>query len=111
MAESANEDWKKSKGMFAALVAPPTLFLFAFLLAPLAIVWGYSFGHNNGLTDITIDGTFENYRHAINPLYLSILIKSVFFAALTTVLCLIAGFPVALAITSPRKRPRRGCCF
>ena len=108
MAESANEDWKMSKGMFAALVAPPTLFLFAFLLAPLAIVWGYSFGHNNGLTDITIDGTFENYRHAINPLYLSILIKSVFFAALTTVLCLIAGFPVALAITFAKEKTKAG---
>jgi spermidine/putrescine transport system permease protein len=70
-----------------------------FFLAPMAIVWAYSFGHNAGLTEIEITGTFHNYARAIEPLYLKIFLKSVWVAALTTVLCLVAGFPVALAIT------------
>jgi spermidine/putrescine transport system permease protein len=107
MAEHTEERWNKSPGMFAALLSGPTFFLFAFLLAPLAIVWGYSFGHNEGLKDITVDGNWLNYAHALNPLYLSILAKSLFFAAVTTVLCLIIGFPVALAITfaKPTTKP------
>lgn len=106
MAETVNESWKKSPGMFASLLAPPTLFLFAFLLAPLFVVWTYSFGHNEGLTEITVDGTFANYAHALNPLYLSILIKSFAFATFTTFICLAAGFPIALAITFAKARTK-----
>lgn len=106
MAEQIQDNWRRSTGLFASLLSAPTLFLFAFLLAPLAIVWGYSFGHNQGLTDIVVDGTFSNYAHALNPLYLSILLKSFLFAALTTVLCLLVGFPVALAITFARPRTK-----
>jgi len=106
MAENVEEHWRRSPRMFAALLSGPTLFLFAFLLAPLAIIWGYSFGHNQGLKDIVVDGAFTNYAHALNPLYLSILAKSVFFAAVTTLICLIVGFPVALAITFAKPRSK-----
>ena len=99
MAEHVEESWKRSPGMFASLLSGPLVFLLAFLLAPLAIIWGYSFGHNQGLKDIVVDGTFSNYAHALNPLYLSILAKLLFFAAVTTGLCLVIGFPVAMAIT------------
>jgi spermidine/putrescine transport system permease protein len=106
MAETSQEDWHRSKGMFASLLAGPALFLFAFLLAPLAIIWGYSFGHTQGMMDIVVNGTLSNYAHALNPLYLSILTKSFVFAVLTTVICLVVGFPVALAITFARPQSR-----
>ena len=79
----------------------------AFFLAPLAIVWAYSFGQNVGLTEVDISGTLANYLRALEPLYLGILAKSIFVAALTTLLCLVIGFPVALAIVfaSERWRP------
>jgi spermidine/putrescine transport system permease protein len=83
---------------FLATAVPPVAWIIVFFLAPLAIVWAYSFGQNAGLTDVEISGTFANYVRAIQPLYLGIFAKSVFVAALTTLLCLIIGFPVALAI-------------
>ncbi|TFU06630.1 ABC transporter permease [Polymorphobacter arshaanensis] len=70
-----------------------------FFLVPLAVVWAYSFGRNVGLTEIEISGTFANYAQAIQPLYLGIFFKSIVMAAACTVICLVAGFPVALAIT------------
>jgi spermidine/putrescine transport system permease protein len=85
--------------VFAALSVPPVAWLFAFFLIPLAIIWAYSFGYNKSLTEIAINGTFANYAHAIRPLYLGIIFKSVWFAVLTTGLCLLVGFPVAIAIT------------
>ena len=94
-----DESWTKAKGVFAALFVPPTLWLAVFFIAPLAIVWAYSFGQNQGLTEIAVNGTFSNYLHAVQPLYLGIFLKSFWFAALTTVLCLVVGFPVAIAIT------------
>ena len=91
--------WTKAKAVFAAALGPPLFWLVLFFLVPLAIVWAYSFGHNVGLTDIAITGTFKNYVRAVEPLYLKIFIKSAWVAALTTGLCLVIGFPVALAIT------------
>lgn len=101
-----DESWKRAKGVFATLGGPPTIWLFAFFLAPLAIIWGYSFGYNRSLTEIAIDGTFANYAHAIRPLYLGIIFKSLWFAALTTILCLVVGFPVAVAITFASDRTK-----
>jgi spermidine/putrescine transport system permease protein len=93
------QSWKQAKAVFAAALGPPLVWLVAFFLVPLAIVWAYSFGHNEGLTQIAITGTFKNYARAIEPLYLKIFLKSGGVAALTTFLCLVIGFPVALAIT------------
>ena len=93
------QSWKQAKAVFAAALGPPLVWLVLFFLAPMAIVWAYSFGHNAGLTQIEITGTFHNYARAIEPLYLKIFLKSAWVAALTTALCLVAGFPVALAIT------------
>lgn len=73
----------------------------------MAIVWGYSFGQNKSLTEIEVSGTFANYARAVEPLYLGIMFKSILIAGLTTLLCLIIGFPVALAIVfaSEKWRP------
>jgi spermidine/putrescine transport system permease protein len=93
------QSWKQAKAVFAGALGPPLFWLVLFFLVPLAIVWAYSFGHNAGLTEIAITGTFKNYARAIEPLYLKIFLKSAGVAALTTGLCLVIGFPVALAIT------------
>jgi len=96
-----------ARGPFALVAAPPLLWLLAFFLVPLAVIWGYSFGHNTSLVSIDVTGTWANYARALQPLYLGIIVKSFWFAALTTLACLILGFPVAVAITfaSDRLKP------
>lgn len=93
------QSWKQAKAVFAGALGPPLFWLVLFFLVPLGIVWVYSFGQNAGLTEISFTGTFNNYARAIEPLYLKIFAKSAAVAGLTTVLCLLLGFPVALAIT------------
>jgi spermidine/putrescine transport system permease protein len=93
------QDWKQQRSAFASIASAPVLWLLAFFVVPLAIMWGYSFGTNVGLTQIDFTGTFANYARAIEPLYLGIFLKSIGVAALTTLICLIVGFPVAMAIT------------
>jgi spermidine/putrescine transport system permease protein len=97
----------KDRGAFFAIGSPPVLWLLLFFVAPLAIIWAYSFGTNASLVSIDITGTFANYARALEPLYLGIILKSFWFAVLTTVACLILGFPVAIAITfaSDKARP------
>lgn len=94
-----DEAWTRAKGVFSALAGPPVIWLALFFLIPLGVIWGYSFGQNASLTQIVVNGTFANYVHAIRPLYLGIIFKSLWFAGLTTTLCLVIGFPVAVAIT------------
>jgi spermidine/putrescine transport system permease protein len=83
----------------AALLGPPLGWFLLFFAAPMAMVWAYSFGTNTGVSDIDISGTFANYARALEPLYLGILLKSLAFAALATLICLVVGFPVALGIS------------
>jgi spermidine/putrescine transport system permease protein len=100
------QSWKQAKAVFAGALGPPLFWLVLFFLVPLGIVWIYSFGQNQGLTEISFTGTFANYARALEPLYLKILIKSAWVAAFTTFLCLVLGFPVALAITFASNRAK-----
>jgi spermidine/putrescine transport system permease protein len=93
------QDWKSAKGVFAVISGAPIFWLIVFFLLPMAAMVAYSFGENRDLTEIAISGTFKNYARAVEPLYLGIFAKSAAIAALTTLICLILGFPVALAIT------------
>jgi spermidine/putrescine transport system permease protein len=92
------ESWRQNKRIFAGIAVAPLLWLTLFFVVPLGIVWLYSFGHNVGLTEVAFSGTFSNYLRALEPLYLEIFGKSVAVAGLTTLICLIVAFPVALAI-------------
>jgi len=98
-AAAGGDDWRGAKGMFAVLASPPVLWLAVFFLAPLAIVWAYSFGENRSLTQIAVTGSLGDYARAVKPLYLAIIGKSLWLAGLTTLICLVVGFPVAVAIT------------
>lgn len=101
------QDWKQHRRPFAAIASAPLFWLVLFFLVPMGIVWLYSFGQNSGPADIAITGTLDNYKRATEWLYLSIFGKSLAVAALVTLICLIIGFPVAMAITfaSEKWRP------
>lgn len=103
----ALQDWKASKRPFAAISFVPVFWLLFFFIAPMAVVWLYSFGQNVGPTDIEISGTLDNYKRATEWLYVSIFLKSLAVAGLVTLICLVVGFPVAMAITfaSEKWRP------
>ena len=93
------EGWRTNRRAFWTFFLPPTAWLVLFFLAPLALIWAFSFGEKRGLVEIAINGTLENYVRALDPLYLRIFGKSFWYAALTTLICLAVGLPVAVAIT------------
>ncbi len=101
------DSWRRNPLVFWIFSIPPSVWLVAFFLAPLALVWVMSFGEKRGIIDIAITGTLDNYWRALDPLYLQIFAKSFWFAGITTVISLLAAFPIALAITfaSPRWKP------
>ena len=90
---------KYARSLFYGLISAPLFWLVCFFVIPMGIVWVYSFGENEGLIDIALSGTWKNYARALDPLYLEIFVKSFGVAGLTTALCVVVGFPVAMAIT------------
>ena len=101
------ESWRKNPRLFWLFAVPPSFWLLLFFLVPLALVWVLSFGEKVGLVDVVITWQPDNYMRALDPLYLQIFAKSFWFAGLTTAVCLVIGFAVAIAITfaPARRRP------
>lgn len=98
------ESWRKHPLVFWIVAIPPTFWLLAFFIIPLTLIWVFSFGEKQGIIDIAITWTFDNYARALDPLYLQIFVKSFWFAGLTTAVCLAVGFPIAIAITFAPQR-------
>jgi len=93
------ESWRQHPLVFWAFLLPGGLWLLLFFLAPLSLIWAFSFGERTGVVDIAVTGTLANYLEALDPLYLTIFWKSLWIAVAATVVALIIGFPIALAIS------------
>jgi len=90
----------------AALLAPATLWLGLFFLAPLLIVLVYSFGTSGVYGGITLGFNPANYLKVFDPLYLEIVGRTFVLAALNTLLCLLLGYPLAYYIAMKARRRR-----
>jgi spermidine/putrescine transport system permease protein len=92
-------DWFRHPLAFLIILLPPLGWFLLFFLIPMAVVWGFSFGTNVGAAGVEITGTFANYARTLEPVYLGIFLKSLALAGLASLICLLVGFPVALAIS------------
>lgn len=100
------DSWRKNPLVFWVFAVPPAVWLLLFFLTPLALIWVFSFGEKSGLIDVHITWTADNYMRALDPLYLQIFLKSFWFAGITTAICLVVGFVLAIAITFAPGRHR-----
>jgi spermidine/putrescine transport system permease protein len=94
---------------------PPVVYLVVFFAVPALIMVLASFrtpGEFGGLAPLTdeagrLDLTVESYvRFFAEPVYLQVFIKSAWYAALTTLLCLLLAYPLASLIAKSPKRYR-----
>ena len=91
-------DWRKEKGSFAVFTLPGAFWIIVFFTLPLLIVWVYSFAARGPQGQIILEFSFDNYLRALEPIHLKILLKSLWIAAISTVICLAIGFPMAMGI-------------
>lgn len=78
---------------------PYLVWMGIFILLPILLVLLYSFTEKNIDGIRAIKFTLDNFEKFFQPMYISILVKSISLAAISTVLCLIIGFPVAYIIS------------
>ena len=88
----------------AWFLAPSWAVMASLFLAPLAIILAYSLLTRGVYGGINLPWTPESYRRLADSIYLAILWRSIWIAALATALCLLLGFPLALFISRAGKR-------
>ena len=94
------ESWRRSLPVFLAFSGPTIIWLLIFFLIPLGVIWTYSLSENVSLTDTAFTWNTENYARIFDQEILVLLWRSLWLAGLTTVICLIVGYPVALVIAT-----------
>src|SRR2546427_340943 len=86
------------KPTFPWLIVPPAATLILLFGVPLALVFAVSFASRGTYGGIEWTLTLGNYTSIADPLYLRIFWRSLWLAVLTTVICLVMGFPLAYVI-------------
>lgn len=83
-----------------AVAAPHVMWAVLFIIAPLFFVVYYAFTDKDG------NFTFDNIAELAQASYLEIFLRSLCFAFLATVICLIIAYPIAYFMTkaSPKKQ-------
>ncbi len=87
---------------FKILAVPYAMWMLIFTIIPLALILVFAF------TDRNTEGfrfTFDNVQFAAR--YLPVLIKSVYFAAVATIICLVVSYPLAYIMSKMRLNHQR----
>jgi spermidine/putrescine transport system permease protein len=88
----------------AMFLAPAAVLALTTLVAPLLIVVAYAFLTRGGYGGVELPVTFENLVRLWDPLYGAIFVRSIWVALVSTALCLVLGFPLALFIARSGSR-------
>ena len=75
-----------------------------FIVLPLFLILAHALNANTDLSDFVF--TLDNFSRFFEPLYVKILITSLILAGLSTILCLIVGYPVAYIISKMSEKIR-----
>jgi spermidine/putrescine transport system permease protein len=106
-ATAPGADQTAARGRAWLLLAPMLAWLALFVIAPTAILFVYSFCDRDELGRVVYTFTLDNYQRVFDAVYLRIFVRSLGYAALTTVLCILIGFPMAYCIGRARETVRR----
>ncbi|GAB4167201.1 MAG: ABC transporter permease [Terrimicrobiaceae bacterium] len=99
--------FQRCPGLAAWFVLFPLIaWLVLFVVAPTLMLVVLSFAEQSGLGRIRFTGTFQHYARAFEWTWLSVLGTSVWYAFLTTVICMIVGYPAAYFIGRSPQRLR-----
>ena len=89
-----------SRAYKASVAIPPVLWVTVFLLVPYAILFCNSFWSVSPQQLIVRNWNLQNYLQLIrNPIYLTVLFRSMRIAATVTLLALVLGYPLAYYVS------------
>ncbi|WP_040210439.1 ABC transporter permease [Clostridium polynesiense] len=94
---------KDTKGILSTIL-PVSLWMTAFFVVPLLLIFVVSFLTRGDAGEIVYKFTLSNYARLFDKLYVVIFLKSLFISILTTLICLILGYPFAFIIAGANKK-------
>ncbi len=89
-----------------ALLGPGTAWWLVFFLVPVGVLVVYSFFERGPYGGVVYDWTLDNYRRALDDLYIGVLLTSVRIAVVSTAAALLIGYPAAYYIARAERRHR-----
>ena len=97
---------RRERLTLGVLISPTLFWLSLFFIIPLIIIFVYSFLDRGTYGGIEWTFQIDNYVRFVDPLYLRIFGRSLMIAGVTTLICLVLGYPMAywIASRSPRRR-------
>lgn len=84
--------------MWTWLALPGTVWMASVFIVSLLLVFALSFGTTDDLGNPQFGHTWANIQALAAPAYRKVMVRSLVYAALTSVLCLVIAYPVAYAI-------------
>ena len=104
-----NKSNKRQNWRIFGLIFPSLFWLIVFFTIPLLIVLAMSFGERGTYGGVEWNLNLENFARFLNPedpLYLRIFGRTLYIAAITTVVSFLIGYPLAfwIASQSPKRR-------
>jgi spermidine/putrescine transport system permease protein len=96
---------RRERRSLLGLLSPGLLYLLIFFALPLVIIFLYSFMTNGPRGNVVWVPTLENYVTLFTrSIYVNAYLRSIWMSVLTTLICLLLGYPLALFIV--RQPPR-----
>lgn len=88
------------------LAYPYILWMGIFILIPLLLVVFFAITKGDSQNFSTFTFSVQNLKRAFAPLYLKVLVRSVNLAFISTIICLIIGYPMAYIISKEKPKKR-----
>ena len=98
---------RRKPGLLAWLILLPLVaWLLLFVVAPTVMLIVVSFAERDALGRIVYEFNLQNYARAFDWVWLKVMLLSIWYALLTTILCMALGYPVAYFIGRAPERWR-----
>ena len=85
---------------------PYMIWMIIFIVIPLFLIMYFAFTKGDSQNFNTFEFSLDNFRRFFTPIYLKTLSSSVNLAFISTIICLVIGYPMAYIISKERIRKR-----
>ena len=90
-----------------SMIGPITFWLSIFVIIPLIYVGFMSFMKRGTYGGVIYEFTVDNYKTIFDPLYFKVISNSVVIALISSIICILIGYPFAHFLSKqPKARPR-----
>ena len=96
-------NFKKNTLPAIAMAGPVSLWMILFVALPMLFIIYISFMSRGVFGDVVYEFSTDSYKTLLDSVYFQVIVKSIRAAFITTVLCLLAGYPFAYYIAKQPK--------